>query len=120
MRDLKVLSIKLQEVAWQWNSLGIQLDFNPGILSGIKAAVFGDPADALQRLLTLWLQREDPPASLDALVEAIGGSVIANQVLAKSLKNDKEDFPSLREQEGTTTSFVISTVWILGIGLHPL
>lgn len=96
IKDLAVLSRKLTPIAYQWYQLGIQLEFDPGVLKGIQNEVRGDTACGLDELLTKWLQRAQPPATFESLVDVVGGSVISNQVLAEQLKHERGDFPSIR------------------------
>ena len=96
IKDLAVLSQKLTTIAYQWYPLGIQLEFDPGTLKGIQNEVRGDTARGLDELLTKWLQRSQPPATFESLVDVVGGSVICNQVLAEQLKHECSDFPSIK------------------------
>ena len=91
-----MLTQKLSPIAYQWYQLGIQLEFDPGTLKGIQSAVHGDAARGLDELLTKWLQRRNPPATLESLVDVVGGTVICNQVLAEQLKCGRGDFPSIK------------------------
>ena len=93
--DLATLQTKLDEVAYQWYTIGIQLGFAPGVLKGIQIAVRGDVNHGLEELLTLWLRRKQPPSTLQSLINVVGGEVIANQVLAEQLKKECGDFPSI-------------------------
>ena len=65
--DLPVLQLKLHEVAYQWQMMGIQLGFAPGILKQIQSAVRGDVNHGLEELLTQWVQRREPPSTLQSL-----------------------------------------------------
>ena len=96
MKDLAVLSQKLHPVASQWHSLGIQLGFNPGELRIIQQQVFFDPVNAFNGLLEKWLNRSNPPSTLEAMVKVVGGAVIANGKLSKELQDECTDFPSIR------------------------
>lgn len=96
LKDLAVLTQKLIPIAYQWYQLGIQLEFDPGVLKGIQNEVRGDTARGLDELLTKWLQRAQPPATFESLVDVVGGSIICNQVLAEQLKHERGDFPSIR------------------------
>ena len=93
--DLATLQTKLDEVAYQWYTIGIQLGFAPGGLKGIQSAVRGDVNHGLEELLTLWLRRKQPPSTLQSLINVVGGKVVANQVLAEQLKKECGDFPSI-------------------------
>ena len=93
--DLATLQTKLDEVAYQWYTIGIQLGFAPGVLKGIQSAVRGDVNHGLEELLTLWLRRKQPPSTLQSLINVVGGKVVANQVLAEQLKKECGDFPSI-------------------------
>ena len=111
--DLPVLQKKLANEAFQWYTIGIQLGFDPGVLKGIRAAVHGDVKSGLEELLTLWLQREQPPPTLQSLIDVVGGKVIQNQVLAKQLKRKCDDFPSIRNK--TTCKFSMCILsWYTG------
>ena len=83
-------------MAHKWYHLGIQLGFQPGVLKGIREFGSGDAAIALAELLDAWLQRISPPSTLQSLVDAVGGSVIANQALAERLKKECEKIPSIK------------------------
>lgn len=83
-------------MAYKWYQLGIQLGFQPGVLKGIQGPGTGDAAIALADLLDAWLQRTSPPSTLQSLVNAVGGSVIANQALAEQLKKECEKIPSIK------------------------
>ena len=96
MEDLPVLMTKIKDVAGQWNTLGVQLQFSPGTLDGFAPVVHASPIQALQELLRRWLERTNPPPTLKALAEAIGCPVIGNELLARTLLKEKEDFPSLQ------------------------
>ena len=96
--DLPVLQEKLSNVAYRWYTIGIQLGFDPGVLRGIQAAVYGNVQSGLEELLTLWLQRKQPPSTLQSLIDVVGGPVIAHQVLAEQLKRKCNDFPSIRKR----------------------
>ena len=96
--DLPVLQDRLDEVAYQWHPMGIQLRFTPGVLSGIEAAVHGNVQSCLQELLTQWLQRKQPPPTLQSLIDVVGDPPIANQVLAEQLRRECGDFPSIRNR----------------------
>ena len=95
--DLATLQTKLDEVAYQWYTIGIQLGFAPGVLKGIQSAV-RDVKSGLEELLTLWLRRKQPPSTLKSLIDVVGGPVIAHQVLADQLKKECGDFPSIRKR----------------------
>ena len=92
--DLPVLTDKLNSVAYKWYQLGIQLGFQPGFLKGIPNFGSGDASIALADLLAAWLQRTSPPSTLQSLVNAVGGSVIASQALAKQLIKEFEKIPN--------------------------
>ena len=93
--DLSTLQTKLDEVAFQWHTMGVQLGFKPGVLKGIESAVRGDVQSGLKELLTRWLHRKQSPSTLQSLVDVVGGEVIAHQVLAEQLKMDCDDFPTI-------------------------
>ena len=95
-KDLPHLVEKLNPVAYKWYQLGIQLGFQPGFLKGIQDPVSADPSIALADLLDAWLQRTSPPSTLQSLVGAVGGSVIANQALAEQLIKECEKIPSIK------------------------
>ena len=95
MEDLPVLVTKLKEIAGKWHLLGVQLKFSAGTLDGFPPAIQADPIRALQELFTHWLQRMDPPPTLEALSKAVGGPVIGNELLAGTLLEHREDFPSV-------------------------
>ena len=99
-----MLSKKLHPVASQWHSLGIQLGFDPGELHIIQQQAFFDPVNALSRLLEKWLNRSDPPSTLESIIEVVGGDVIANGQLSKKLQ-DCDDFPSVRSKQPGTVIF---------------
>ena len=96
IEDLAVLSQKLLPIAAQWYSLGIQLELKPGELHIIQQQAFFDPVQSLTRLLEKWLGRVDPPSTLEAIVNVVGGEVIANGKLSKKLRDECGDFPSVR------------------------
>ena len=98
IRDLATLQRKLVEVAFQWRTMGMQLEFAPGVLNAIRDAVCGDAKTGLGELLTEWVQRREPPSTLQSLVDVVGGPVIANQVLAEQLRRECGDFPSIRNR----------------------
>ena len=85
-------------MAFQWRTLGMQLEFAPGVLNAIRDVVLGDAHLGLGELLTRWVQRREPPSTLQSLVDAVGGPVIANQVLAEQLIMECGDFPSIRNR----------------------
>ena len=93
--DLPVLQTKLDEVAFQWHTIGIQLGFKPGVLSGIESVVRGNVQSGLKELLTRWLQRKQPPSTLQSLIDVVRGEVIAHQVLAERLQINCDDFPTI-------------------------
>lgn len=99
LKDLPLLARLLHEVAYQWHSLGIQLDFNPGILHSIGMAALNDPLRALENVLTQWLQRADPPPTLEELIEVVGGPVLTHKVLARKLLQQREEFPSVKARK---------------------
>ena len=99
MEDLPVLMTKLKEIAGQWHPLGIRLHFTPGALIDFPPAIQDDPTLALQELLTNWLQRTDPPPTLESLAEAVGGPVIGNELLARTLLEQRADFPSVQTRD---------------------
>ena len=99
MEDLPVLMTKLTEIAGRWNPLGVQLKFSPGTLNGFPVAIQGDPILALQELLIHWLQRKNPPPTLETLSQVIGGPVIANESLADTLLQERAGFPSVQARE---------------------
>ena len=101
--DLALLQEKLTNEAHQWYTIGIQLGFDPGVLNGIQAAVRGDVGNGLLMLLIQWLQRNQPPSTLQSLIDVVGGKVIKNQVLAEQLRRECDDFPSIRNK--TTCKF---------------
>ena len=96
--DLATLLKKLDEVAYQWQMMGIQLGFKPGVLNGIESTVHGNVQSCLQELLTQWLQRKQPPPTLQSLIDVVGDPPIANQVLAEQLTRECGDFPSIRKR----------------------
>ena len=96
--DLATLLKKLDEVAYQWQMMGIQLGFKPGVLNGIESTVHGNVQSCLKELLTRWLQRKQPPPTLQSLIDVVGDLPIANQVLAEQLIVECGDFPSIRKR----------------------
>ncbi len=84
-------------VSYQWMSLGIQLEFDPNLLQVIRSSVHHDPTAALQELMTRWVQRTNPPPMLKSLADAMSSGVIGNPVFANMLLDQKEDFPSIKE-----------------------
>ena len=98
IRDLATLQRKLVEVAFQWHTMGMQLEFAPGVLNAIRDAVRGDAQTGLGELLTRWVQRREPPSTLQSLIDVVGGPVIANQVLAERLIMECGDFPSIKNR----------------------
>ena len=92
--DLSVLTEKLVPIAYQWFALGIQLGFDPGVLKGFQT--FGDTSRGLAELLTRWLQRTNPPSTLQSLIDVVKGNQIAHQVLAGKLEKECGDFPSIK------------------------
>lgn len=95
-QDLAVLIQKLSPITYQWYQLGVQLEFDPGTLKQIQSDVHGDASQGLHDLITNWLQRVKPPATLESLVDVVGGRVICNQVLAEQIKREHGDFPSIK------------------------
>ena len=93
-----MLSKKLHPIASQWYSLGIQLGLYPGELRIMQLQAFSDPVNALNGLLEKWLNRSDPPSTLEAMVNVVGGTVIGNGKLSKELQDECADFPSVRSQ----------------------
>ena len=96
--DLSVLTDKLNPVAYKWYSLGVQLGFQTGVLRGIQDPGSCDASIALADLLDRWLQRTSPPSTLRSLVEAVRGSVIANQALAEQLIKECEKIPTIKRK----------------------
>ena len=96
LQDLAELSKKLHPIAAQWNILGIQLGFYPGDLHAIQVQVQHDPVEALNMLLEKWLRRTDPPPTLEAMVNVIGGRAIANRRLGRKLEDERGDFLILK------------------------
>ena len=96
-KDLAVLVQKLSPIAYQWYQLGIQLQFDAGTLKEIQSDIHGNISQGLHELLTSWLQQVDPPATVESLVDVVGGRVISNQVLAEQLKCERGDFPSIKD-----------------------
>ena len=94
--DLHVLTEKLVSIAYQWYQLGIQLEFNPGVLKAIESGTFYVASRGLDELLTQWLQRTKPPPTLQSLIDVVGGKTIANQALAGKLYDERGDFPSIK------------------------
>ena len=94
--NFAVLVYKLSPVAYQWYTIGIQLGFAPGVLSGIASGAHGDVQRGLRELLTQWLQRKQPPPTLQSLIDVVGGTVIQNQFLAAQLKRECGEFPNIR------------------------
>ena len=110
MKDLASLQAKLGSIAINWRKLGRQLHFGKKKLEEIHLAVFGVPIEALTELLTVWLQRDKPPPTLEALVDIVGGPVMRNEALARSLQQLQ---PSTSQQQqslsyATTTDDVIA------------
>ena len=97
-KDLSVLTDKLNPVAYKWYQLGVQLGFQTGVLRRIHHPESGDASIALADLLDAWLQRTSPPSTLRSLVEAVGGSVIANQALAEQLIKECEKIPTIKRK----------------------
>ena len=113
--DLATLQTKLDGVAYQWYTIGIQLGFAPGVLKGTQSAVRGDVKSGLEELLTLWLQRKQPPSTLKSLIDVVGGNVIKNQALAEQLKRECGDFPSIRNKTCKFSMCILSwyTRWFV-------
>ena len=103
--DLGPLQDKLSTAAHEWNNIGVQLGFHPGVLAGIRSKSYGDPMTALAELLTQWLQRVEPPPTLGALCAAIGGGVIRRQDLDARLRQEQSDFPTLKGTIGLNTNY---------------
>ena len=96
--DLSVLADKLNPVAYRWYQLGVQLRFQTGVLRRIQHPGSGDASIALADLLDAWLKRTSPPSTLRSLVEAVAGSVIANQALAEQLIKECEKIPTIKRK----------------------
>ena len=105
MDDLSVLMVKLKDIAGVWNLLGVQLKFLPGALNGFPPAIQAVPILALQELLTRWLQRTNPPPTLESLAEVIGGPMIENEFLASTLIEQRAYFPSQAGHDQLVVSF---------------
>ncbi len=98
----------VDEMQADWEPLGVQLKFKPGILKGIRANAPGNSKQALQELLTQWLQRTNPSPTLEALADAIRGPVIRHAVLADSLLERKTDYPSIPAGTGNNEHCALS------------
>ena len=59
LKDL--LALLRYEVADEWEDIGIQLDFEDGVLYQIKSDNPGDSKRCLRDMLRIWLKRMDPP-----------------------------------------------------------
>ena len=101
--DIARLQEKLVNEAYRWYTIGIQLGFDPGVLSGIQATVHDDVQGGLLKLLTRWVHRREPPSTLQSLIDVVGGPVIAHEVLAERLRRECDHFPSIRNK--TTCKF---------------
>ena len=101
--DIARLQEKLVNEAYRWYTIGIQLNFDPGVLSGIQVTVHDDVQHGLLKLLTRWVHRREPPSTLQSLIDVVGGPVIAHEVLAERLRRECDDFPSIRNK--TTCKF---------------
>ena len=110
MKDLAVLSRKLHPIASQWYSLGIQLEFEPGELRIIHQRSSLEPTISFIGLLEQWLNRTDPPSNLEAMINVIGGEIIANGKLCKKLQDECGDFPSIKsksKQPGIVVIYIL-------------
>ena len=73
----------LSKVSDKWENIGLLLDLEIGQLDAIKSG-HRDPHDCFREMLKLWLNRDDPPPTWSAIIEAI--HTLQHGLLAKDLK----------------------------------
>ena len=73
----------LSKVSDKWENIGLLLDLETGQLDAIKSG-HRDPHDCFREMLKLWLNRDDPPPTWSAIIEAI--HTLQHGLLAKDLK----------------------------------
>ena len=82
---LKYLLKELNQLASDWEDLGIELEVDDGALKTIKADHPQNCTDCLRETLRLWLKTIDPPPSWDIIVKAVKD--IKHEDLACRLKS---------------------------------
>jgi hypothetical protein len=82
---LKHLLIELRnEVAHEWEDLGIMLDIEPGTLEAIKITESNKAQSCLREMLKIWQKRINPPPSWSAVITAL--EYMKYQGLASDIK----------------------------------
>ena len=97
-------------MAHNWYHLGVQLDFDPDVLKGIRdpGSSIASKLGLLTELLTKWLRRTTPPPTLQSLVDVVEGEVICDQVKAKQLRKECGDFPSIKGKPACTSFYILA------------
>ena len=73
------------KVASQWETIGIMLDIEEGLVDNIKADYKGDSNGCLREMFKVWLKRTNPEPTWSAVVSAV--EVLGDQKLAKDLSD---------------------------------
>ena len=69
-----------------WYSLGVQLEISVGTLKRIELEN-RQITKCLLEMLTVWLQRTNPPPTWNALIEALESSPVGERLLAQQLRD---------------------------------
>ena len=91
----------LHPVRAKWRSLGIALKMTKNDLDAIENTVKGDVERALQDMLGQWL-RSDEVRTWQQIIEALQSSVVAQNMLAKTLQD--KHCPDYVLESGATRS----------------
>ena len=83
MKDL--IGALYHRVADKWKVIGIRIEFPMGTLSGIAERCRDEPHNCLVEMLSMWLERVDPPPTWTAIIEAV--EFLGEKQLGKELRD---------------------------------
>ena len=86
--DFPRLHNRLITVAYQTFSIGTQLGLHVGTVKSLRADCPQDTTRFLGLVLSKWLERADPPPTVQELVDVLSSRVIDNKALAFEVLHD--------------------------------
>ena len=112
---------ELHDVRDKWKMIGLGLRLPHSDLEAIS----GSPQDCLERSMSKWLKRVDPPPTWQAIVAVLRSKVVGEERIAKELEEKFcRDIPSEAPVKGIIIAIIIvakSTVYcIVILSLYPL
>ena len=87
LHDLPFLHRELYQVSHKWFALGVQLQIQIGTLKSIESDNHHQTTKCLLEMLTVWLQRTNPPPTWNILIGALESPPVDERLVAQQLRD---------------------------------